>query len=169
MEGKARLLGHSIHPILIVFPLGLLGTAVIFDIIHMIWGNPVFATAAYWMMAAGLIGGLVAAPFGLIDWLAIPANTRAKSVGVIHAVVNVVALVLFAVSWFMRYSANEQRPTTAASIFSIAGLVFALVGGWFGGELVERLGIGVHQGANPDAPSSLETDVATSRPHAHRA
>lgn len=27
--------------------------------------------------------------------------------------------------------------------------------GWLGGELVDRLGVGVHEGANVNAPSSL--------------
>lgn len=167
MDGKAKILGHAIHPILIVFPLGLLGTAVVFDIIHMIWGNPVFAVAAYWMLVAGLLGGLFAAPFGLIDWIAIPSDTRAKSVGLTHAIVNVVALLLFAVSWFMRNGAPEH-PAMTASIFSIAGLVFALVGGWLGGELVERLGVGVHVGANPNAPSSLKSSSASVNAAPHR-
>ena len=160
MDSGAKILGHSIHPILIVFPLGLLGTAVIFDIIHMIWGNPAFAVVTYWMLVAGLLGGLLAAVFGLLDWIAIPSDTRAKSVGLTHAIVNVVALLLFVASWFLRNSAPEH-PTTTASVFSIAGVAFALVGGWFGGELVERLGVGVHKGANPNAPSSLQTDVIT--------
>ena len=34
MRAKARLLGHPIHPMLIVFPLGLLTVAAIFDIIY---------------------------------------------------------------------------------------------------------------------------------------
>lgn len=168
MDGKAKILGHSIHPVLIVFPLGLLGTAVVFDILHMIWGNSVFAVAAYWMMAAGLIGGLLATPFGLIDWFAIPSDTRAKTVGITHAFVNVAALLLFAVSWYLRNGAVEH-PALTASIFSIAGLAFALVGGWLGGELVERLGVGVHEGANVNAPSSLETSSAVmTKAHAHR-
>ena len=166
MEGKARILGHSIHPILIVFPLGLLGTGMIFDIIYMASGNAAFATATYWMLIAGLIGGLVAAPFGLIDWMAIPSDTRAKSVGLTHAIVNVVALLLFATSWYMR-SDTPTHPSTAASVVGIVGLAFALVGGWLGGELVERLGIGVHSGANPNAPSSLET-ASVQGTHARR-
>jgi hypothetical protein len=40
MESRAKILGHPIHQMLIPFPLGLLGTAVIFDIIYLIWGNP---------------------------------------------------------------------------------------------------------------------------------
>lgn len=164
MEGKAKILGHSAHPILIVFPLGLLATAVIFDIIHMIWGNPVFATVAYWMIVAGLIGGIVAAPFGLIDWIAIPAGTRAKSVGLTHGIINLLTVCIFAVSWYLR-SATPERPPTSASALAIIGFLMALVGGWLGGELVERLGVAVHPGANLDAPSSLETDASHINAH----
>ena len=77
MEAKAKILGHPIHQMLIPFPFGLLATAVIFDIIYMIWGNPTFALVAFWMMVAGAIGAVIAAPFGLIDWMGIPSGTRA--------------------------------------------------------------------------------------------
>jgi uncharacterized membrane protein len=154
MESKAKFLGHAIHPILIVFPLGLLATAVVFDVIYLIWGNPDMAGVAYWMMAAGIIGGLIAAPFGTIDWLAIPSNTRAKTIGMMHGISNVIALLLFAGSWWMRNDLPE-RPETLASILSFVGAAAAGLGGWFGGELVERLGVGVDEGANLNAPSSL--------------
>ena len=165
MESKAKFLGHAIHPILIVFPLGLLATAVIFDVIYLIWGNPVMAEVSYWMMAAGIIGGLIAAPFGLIDWLAIPSGTRAKTVGLMHAIANVTALLLFAGSWWLR-SDLPQRPETAASILSIIGAVVAGFGGWLGGELVERLGVGVHADANLNAPSSLSNASSARSPNA---
>ena len=165
MEGKVKLLGHSIHPILIVFPLGLLATAVIFDVIYLIWGNPVFETVTYWMTAAGLLGGLLAAPFGWIDWFGIPAGTRAKSIGLTHGIVNSVALVLFAASWYFRLD-NPTRPAMAAHVLAILGALFALAGGWLGGELVERLGISVHSGANANAPSSLRTNIPGARPTA---
>ena len=41
------------------------------------------------MIVAGIIGGLAAAPFGLIDWLAIPKRTRAKRIGLLHGLGNV--------------------------------------------------------------------------------
>ena len=69
-KAEQNLFGHAIHPILIVFPLGLLGTAVIFDIIYLIWGSGLMAQVSFWMMTAGIIGGLLAAPFGFIDWMA---------------------------------------------------------------------------------------------------
>ncbi|HEX6125935.1 MAG TPA: DUF2231 domain-containing protein [Pyrinomonadaceae bacterium] len=159
MESKAKFLGHAIHPILIVFPLGLLATAVVFDLIYLIWGNPDMAGVAYWMMAAGIIGGLIAAPFGTIDWFAIPSKTRAKTIGLMHGISNVIALLLFAGSWWMRNDLPE-RPETLASILSFVGAAAAGLGGWFGGELVERLGVGVDEGANLNAPNSL-TNAST--------
>src|ERR1051325_9048423 len=108
MESKAKALGHPIHQMLIPFPFGLLATAVIFDIIYLIWGNPTMVTVSYWMIVAGIIGAVLAAPFGLIDWLAIPSNTRAKSVGLLHGLGNVVVLLLFLGSCWLRYSAPPQ-------------------------------------------------------------
>ena len=158
MESKAKALGHPIHQMLIPFPFGLLSTAVIFDIIYLIWGNPTMVTVSYWMIIAGIIGAIAAAPFGLIDWLAIPGNTRAKSVGLIHGLGNVVVLLLFLCSWYLRYSAPPPPPyvpTTAALALSFVGFALAGVTGWLGGELVDRLSVGVDDGAHLDAPNSL--------------
>jgi uncharacterized membrane protein len=154
MEAKAKLFGHPIHQILIVFPLGVLSTAVIFDVIHLITGTPHWAEVSYWMIAAGVIGGLVAAPFGFTDWLGIPGGTRAKRVGLLHGVGNVVVVVLFAASWLARRD-NPMAPEALALVLSFAGAGVALITAWLGGELVTRLGVGVHDGANVNAPSSL--------------
>lgn len=152
MESKAKLFGHAIHPVLIVFPLGLLSTSVIFDIIYLIWGNASLANTAFWMLSAGIVGGFLAAPFGTIDWLAIPQNTRAKSVGSIHGSANVLGLLIFIASWWLRY---ENSTSLLPYILSFAGVLIALVAGWFGGELVERLGVGVDDNANLNASNSL--------------
>jgi uncharacterized membrane protein len=159
MESKAKALGHPIHQMLIPFPFGLLSTAVIFDIVYLIWGNPTMATVSYWMIIAGIIGGIVAAPFGLIDYLAIPQGTRAKSVGLLHGGGNVVVLLLFIASWWLRYGnaeiATPYLPTTLALVLSFVGFALAGITGWLGGELVDRLSVGVDDGANLNAASSL--------------
>ena len=157
MESKAKLFGHAIHPIMIVFPLGLLSTAVIFDILYLLTSNTTWSTVSFWMIAAGLIGGLLAAVFGLIDFLNIPSGTRAKRIGRYHAIANVMAMALFALSLWLRWDAPEA-PTTLALVCSFVGVVDALLGGWFGGELVERLGVGVSPNANLNAPNSLTHD-----------
>jgi uncharacterized membrane protein len=139
---------------LIPFPFGLLATAVIFDIVHLVWGDASMGTVAHYMIVAGLIGGLVAAPFGAIDYRAIPSGTRAKSVGLLHGVGNVFVLLLFAASWWLRRDA-PGRPETVALVLSFAGFAISAVTGWLGGELVDRLAVGVDDGAHLDAPNSL--------------
>lgn len=84
MESRTKVAGHALHPILIVFPLGLLSTSVVFDIIHLATGNPLWTVVSFWMIISCVIGGALAAIFGLIDFLAIPLRTRAKSVGLMH-------------------------------------------------------------------------------------
>jgi uncharacterized membrane protein len=154
MESRAKLFGHAIHPILIVYPLGLLSAAVIFDVIYLLTANPTWTTVSFWMIAAGIIGGLLAAIFGLIDYLAIPSGTRAKRIGLLHGLVNFGVMILFIGSWLLRRNSPEV-PSTLAFALSFAGVGAALLGGWLGGELVERLGVGVTPGANLNAPNSL--------------
>lgn len=154
MESRAKLFGHPIHPMLIPFPLGLLGMALIFDLIAKIGDQVGLARAADYMIAAGILSGLLAAVFGAIDWTAIPAGTRAKRIGMAHGLGNVVIVALFAVAWLLRRD-EPAAPTTLTLVLEALGVLGVLVTGWLGGELVDRLGVGVDPGAHLDAPSSL--------------
>ena len=140
---------------LIVFPLGLLATALILDIIYLFNGNTALATVSFWNIIAGVVGGLAAAVFGLLDWMAVPAGTRAKAIGLWHGVGNVVIVALFFIAWLLRLNEPGYYPGTLAFILEVAGVLLALVTGWLGGELVDRLGVGVDRGANLNASSSL--------------
>jgi uncharacterized membrane protein len=160
MNSRAKLFGHPIHQMLIVFPFGLLATSLVFDIAYWATGNGRWADIAYVMIASGLVGGVVAAVFGLIDWLAIPGGTRAKKIGALHGIGNVDVMVLFGISWFLR-SSHPALPGVASLILSAVGVALALVTGWLGGELVDRLAVGVHDGAHLDAPSSLSSKSAS--------
>jgi uncharacterized membrane protein len=163
MESRAKLLGHPIHPMLIVLPMGLLIAAVVFDGVYLWRGSPTFAELAYWNIGAGVAGGLLAAVFGLIDWLAIPSGTRAKRIGLLHGGTMVLVVLTFALVWLARGDHLDNAPTTGLFLLELGALVLASVGGWLGGELVERLGVGVHDGAHLDAPSSLSSRSARLR------
>jgi uncharacterized membrane protein len=147
---------------LIPFPLGLLSASVVFDVIYLLRRNTLWSQIAFWNMAAGVIGGLTAAVFGLIDWLAIPSGTRAKTIGRWHGLGNLVVVTLFSVSWLLRLR-DPSRPRTLPIVLSILGVSLAGVTGWLGGELVDRLGVGVDPDAHLDAPSSLSGKPARSR------
>lgn len=154
MDSRAKLFGHPVHPMLVVFPLGLFTTGAVFDIVYLFGGDPTMAIVAFWMITAGIMGGLLAAPFGLIDWLAIPKATRARKIGMYHGGGNLVVMLLFFISWAMRVG-EAAEPGAWAYVLSFAGIGLALVTGWLGGELVDRLGIGVDDDANMNASNSL--------------
>jgi uncharacterized membrane protein len=158
MESRAKLFGHSIHQTLVAFPVGLLGASVLFDIISLVGGSQGIAVAAYWMLAAGIVGGLLAAPFGLIDLTAVPPGTRASRIGRLHGIGNVIVLCLFIASWLLRPGAI-QAPGPLPFTLSIFGFAIALMTAWMGGELVSRLGVGVLEEAHPNAPSSLDASA----------
>jgi uncharacterized membrane protein len=163
MESSAKIAGHPIHPMLVVFPLGLLATAVGLDLVYVFTDNAVLPQVAFWNMGIGIVTGLLAAVFGAIDWWAIPKGTRAKAVGLWHGLGNVVLVVLFAASWLMRMDAPIHEPSLAGLVLELAAGGLAVVTGWLGGELVDRLGVGVDEGAHLDAPSSLRTPHVTGR------
>ena len=103
----------------------------------------------------GLVGGLLAAVFGFLDWLSIRENTRAKSVGGWHGLGNLVIVLLFTTSWWLRTNDPGNVPSSLAFLLSLLGFGLALVTGWLGGELVYRLGMAVDEGAHENAPNAL--------------
>lgn len=167
MESRVRLFGHPVHQMLVVFPLGLLGGAALFDVLSRVMDSEQMAIVAFYLVGAGVLSGLLAAPFGTIDWLAIPHGTRAKRIGALHAVGNVVVLALFAASWWLRRDA-PAAPPALAQVLSIGAAVLSLVTAWLGGELVDRLGVGVSNNAHLDAPSSLQPDRVPLEPRRAR-
>lgn len=157
MKTTATFLGHPIHQMVIVLPLGLLATAATFEVAASATGNRTLLRTSHTMTGAGLVTALGSAIPGAIDLWNIPSNTRAKRIGLLHGLGNLVVTGLFAASWAKRRR-NPSRVVASAVALSAAGALLALVTGWLGGELVDRLGIGVHEGANVNAPNSLRDE-----------
>jgi len=139
---------------LIVFPLGLLTVAAIFDTIYISTHNGHLADLSYWMIASGIIGGLIAAVFGLIDWLGIPGR-HTREVHRAHP-----RPLKRRRSDFVHRQLVMRRPNPAAlgmtaMMLGWIGIVIALFAGWLGDKLVYRLNVGVDRGGNLDAPNSL--------------
>src|SRR5205085_4474753 len=82
-------------------------------------------------------------------------HTRAKAIGLWHGVGNVLVVLLFFGSWWARWSVPGYLPPVNAITLSCLAVALALVTGWLGGELVDRLGVGVDNGAHLNAPNSL--------------
>jgi uncharacterized membrane protein len=144
MKSKANIGGHPIHPMLIPFPIALWATSFAADVLFYFLRHTTLLVISKFMLAAGCIGAVAAAIFGIIDWLGIN-NGEVKKVANWHARLNVAALVVFAISFFLRlgsYSHLVGRKLTIPFLLSLVGVVLISISGWLGGELVFRYGVG---------------------------
>src|SRR5687768_13295313 len=122
MESRAKLFGHPVHQMLIVFPLVVFISGIFFDILYFIADNPRFAFVGYWNIAGGIVGGLAAAVFGLIDLSAVPRGTRAWRIGLAHGLGNTALIALFIVAWLLRSPDALHLPIATAFTLQIVGL-----------------------------------------------
>jgi uncharacterized membrane protein len=161
MESRLKVLGHPVHPMLVMFPLALFVTAVAFDLADIVGGPAYLGEVAYWNIIVGLGVGVFAVLTGAVDLLAIPSGTRAKRVGLTHGLVNILMLALFAGVWVVRMAASSRAAGGALFAIEIVAVVGTAVGAWLGGELVDRLGVGVDEDAGLNASSSLRSRPAS--------
>ena len=144
MTSKASIGGHPVHPMLIPFPLALWVTSFVVDILFYFLRHPTLLILAKFMIAAGCLGAVAAAIPGIVDWLSIK-NGDVKRVANWHARLNITALVVFAISLFLRlgsYSEMVGRKLTIPFLLSLVGVILIAISGWLGGELVFRYGVG---------------------------
>ena len=146
MASKASIGGHPIHPMLIPFPIGLLVFSLIADLIYLWRGNPVWENyIAFYTLLGGIIGAAAAAVPGLIDWATLTDRAAVK-VANWHARVNIIGLIIFIASFYLRTTSGAAWITSMPSlpiILSIVGVIGLAIAGWLGGELVFRHGVAV--------------------------
>jgi uncharacterized membrane protein len=137
--------GHPIHPILVTVPIGAWVASLVFDVAsHVVDdGAQTYSDGAELLIAIGIIGAVLAAVWGLIDYLRIERGTPAFKVGTTHLVINDVVIVLFAVSWIIRRNADDEATNGGLIVLSIVSLALLSVSGWLGGKLAYRYGVRV--------------------------
>src|SRR4051794_32054500 len=137
--------GHPFHPILVTVPIGAWITSLVLDIGARASDTPgALARGAWWAIAVGVVGAIVAALFGLMDLLDIPRRTRAFRVGLVHMVLNLMVVAAFVVSFIWRDDRGVARETSIAQIVLSAVALAALgVSGFLGGMLAYRYGVRV--------------------------
>jgi len=141
MSSPASIAKHPIHPMLVAFPIGLWVFSLICDIIFALgWGGIVWNDLAFYSMAGGIIGALMAAVPGLVDLVSISDN-QVKTIGIWHMVVNLIAVALFAVNLWLR---TKSAPGAMLPIaLSVLAVVLISISGWLGGEMVYVHGVAV--------------------------
>lgn len=140
--GRAAILGHPIHPMLIPFPIAFLVGAFLTDLAWWITQDPFWARGSYWLLLAGLVTGLVAAAAGLVDFVAVP-RAREHRQGWFHLIANTTVLVLAGLDVAIRVGAHQEAVLPWGVVLSGVAAGALAVGGWTGGELPYRHLIGV--------------------------
>jgi len=143
-QTRARISRHPIHPMLVVFPIGLWGAAVVFDIVHAFTGNPLWRSLAFWNILGGIVGALAAAVPGMIDYSEMQG--RARRIANWHMALNFGITALFAVNLLLRTEWGTRFISADSWIplgLSVVGNAVLGVSGWLGGEMVyvERVGV----------------------------
>lgn len=136
--------GHPFHPILVTIPIGTWVASLVFDLMGLGAEDPSpFALGAQVLIAIGIIGALLAAVFGFIDFTGIAAGTPAKRTAIIHLSLNLGAVVLFAVNYFVRAASDHDDVNITGLVLTIIGLAALGVSGWLGGKLAYHYGVRV--------------------------
>lgn len=159
MDSRITFLGHPLHAMLVVFPLGLLFTTFLFDLVFLWRKEPFWQRAAFWMMVVGEAGAVAAVVPGLLDYLAIPMPLHARETATTHLVLGVLLVALYGLQiWLRRGHAGEiveaRRYSPALVLFAAVSAVIVGLQGWLGGQLSHVHGVGVTPEARrPDMPS----------------
>lgn len=143
MRSKASYKGHPIHPALIPFPFAFLYGAFLFDLAGRWAERPTWWTTGGHLGLVGIIAALVAAVPGFIDYFStVPPKSSGKQRATKHMLVNLGAVILFAIAWITR---GDAATVPGGTVLVLEGLGLALLtaGGWMGGVLVNRNQIGV--------------------------
>ncbi|RYZ26281.1 MAG: DUF2231 domain-containing protein [Chitinophagaceae bacterium] len=142
MRSKAHIKSHPLHPILIGFPLAFFIGSFVFDVLYLLSNNLSFRTTAYYLNIAGVIGGVLAAVPGIIDFIyTVPPESSAKKRAATHGLLNTTNLLLFVVVIILKK--NETINYSVLVVMEAVGLAILFTAGWMGGTLVYRNQIGV--------------------------
>jgi len=140
MQGKATLFGHPIHPILVSFPIGFFVGALISDIISAFNHMPVWPALSVVLIGFGIIGALLAAIFGFLDYITAPMSEAAKKTATMHLTLNLIVVALFVVAFFVRY---DRPPSVLGYVLTVIGVGILGIAGYLGGHLSYHYGVGV--------------------------
>ena len=97
-------------------------------------------TSAIYCIAGGIVGAIVAAVPGLIDYFSIEEKEMSR-IATRHMIANLIAVAIFALNLWLRFRLEED--TKIPFLLSLVGVALIGLGGWLGGEMVYVKGMAV--------------------------
>lgn len=140
MSSPASIGKHPIHPMLVALPIGLWVFSLVCDIVRLSGGTQIWSAVAAYSIAGGIVGALLAAVPGFIDYLSID-EAEMKRIATNHLLLGLGAVVIFALDLWLRFRADEGSKIPVS--LSVFGVIVIGIGGWLGGEMVYVKGMAV--------------------------
>lgn len=141
-QSTAKIAGHPIHPMLIPFPIAFFVTTFVCDLVYWQTANTAWATAATWLLGAGIVMAVLAALAGLTDLLG-ERRIRALNDAWWHAGGNVIVVLIEIYNWYVRYDQGAAAIVPKGLILSLVVVCILLFTGWKGWNMVYRHRVGV--------------------------
>ncbi len=142
VTSSVAIAGHPIHPIIVTFPVAFLTGAAGSDIGYWLTQDFFWARASVWLIGLGFAAGILAAIVGMSDFLRVP-RVRKRTAGWAHMLINVTALLLTSINFWLRLGNPANVIVPIGAIISVVVATLLGVGGWYGGELSFRHKVGV--------------------------
>ena len=147
MYSKVKILGRSVHPMLVSFPIVFYTAAFVCFSLFQSTENLFWYRVAFIANAAGVMTAVLAAIPGVIDLLfGVPSDkTEIRNRGFLHAALNVTALLLFCINQYLIAGTFDTAVSPNSFNLIIAGIGFGLtvVAGYHGHTLVAKHKLGV--------------------------
>src|SRR6185437_5508306 len=101
MSARVTIAGHPVHPMLVSIPIGLWIFTLTSDIVFFATADPRWEATAYFTLAGGIAGALLAAVPGLFDLLGLQ-DSRQRRIGIFHMSVNLAIVAVQAINLALR-------------------------------------------------------------------
>lgn len=151
VPSTVAIVGHPIHPLIVLFPIAFLVGAAVTDIVFWWIKDPFWARASFWLVVAGFVTSLPAALTGLLDFLRIE-RVRKHTAGWAHLILNVVVMALTGINLLLRLNNVVGAILPWGIVISLIVATLLGLSGWYGAELIYRHKIAVIGNSSPNQP-----------------
>ena len=141
-RSTARIAGHPIHPMTVMFPVVLFIATLFCDILFATTGELFWATVGLLTLGLGILTAAVAAIFGLIDYFG-DSRIRTLRSANHHLIANALVVVIEILNWSWRFTGGPSAIAPTGLILSAVAVLLLGYSGWKGASLVYRHGVGV--------------------------
>jgi uncharacterized membrane protein len=144
---KVKIFGHPIHPMLVSFPIALYTSTLVGFVIYAATGDHFWLKLTIAANLASVVMAVLAALPGFVDWaFGIPSGTRPKAHGLRHLLLNVSALILFAIDLFYyvgHWSGARNVSAVLGVVLAAIGVLLTIAAGFFGWTMIQDDHVGV--------------------------